>query len=591
MPLFYIIVVLILLANYIFDSQKTSFTWGELSVRITTNEKNTPSLLHNAKNLSLEKIGVSFVRITLPQAKITFSTHSSISTNREYGILSTIAALPSGDGFVLSFGDKTFISFQTNLLKPKEVSIIVHAQPKDQIQFPVFLPLGTKSSLIENSLLLSRANLSSKVLASSYAYFSQTKTSLSFVSQSTHTSFHFSIVQSNTPPTITRIPTLSLNTKKEAEQSVVEYIDKAFLSWTSKRFNTSLGAWKQPEGFFGFSEKILVSTYAEAMKRQELPRIKIALDKAAFLNKHALSWRSANFTLNGHTLIPSLFEDITSTQQYILTEIANNNRTILNNLSLWQTIPLWKNKTNQQEFYSFLTATPPVNTSPEISAILLHQSIINPWKELNHYVNTNNKIFEQNIINNTVIANKGYLLLNSNKNIDVFSSIIAGKYLSSYASLDSLKRLGARMLQTALSLSDDYGVLPQLFVYNNPGFVSLGYITPETIYPILSSNSLYPKIKKSKLDSIFYLSNSPITVKPSSNNIQLSIHNPENEITQYVYVWPIPKPNRIYAFDVFWTGKTFPQNFSQGISYNSTYELLIIKMLSRNQEEIIALEF
>lgn len=590
-PTLYILVVVILLSNYFLDSQKKTFRWGNLSVQVSTFNQKTPASSHALDTLPSIQLQTSFVKVSLPQVYITFNSHTSISPSNPKATLSSIASLPSNDGFVLSFLDDTHISFQTNILSPEEIAIIIQTSKYNTIQFSLYTSIGNRTSLSDNLLYITNSNTKTKIIASSQAHFTKNKNSWWLVSRTPYASFQFSKVVPNTPPTISAIPILPDSIVRETRASIDAYIDKAYDGWMFKRYNSALGTWHQPEGFYGFSELILISAYSEAIKRQTITKDKFILDKAAVLNKLALTWKSSTFQSDGNVLFSTIFDSIANAQHYMLTEAAHNNLSILNDLFLYETIPLWNNREHKNSYLQFIQQTAPINMPPETSAMLLYQSTVLCWDEFKEYIHNNESTFEQNLINNIVIANNGYMLLDSNKNIDIYFSIIAGKYLSTHSSQNNLRLLGYRILKTVLTLANDVGVLPRTYIFNNSGYTSLGQITPEYIYSILSDNEFYPSIQKISEDNTLAFTSSSISMNQKDNNYTIMVHSPTSKITEYIYVLNLPPPQQIVAFNVNWTGVRFPQYLTQGIEYNTTYNFLTVKMFNKTDKEIIDIYF
>lgn len=590
-PLLYILVVSILFANFIFESQKTQFTWGNIIANITTVSNEDKKTLKHAISLPNKPINISRINITLPYAHFSFNTHTNISSTFPESTLKSITPLPSGEGFVLRFANQFFISFQTNSLNPDEIAIIINSKSKQTIQIPLIVPFGIKAKLSKSSLMIIKPNRQSKIIASSQASFVKTQRNWLLVSRANYASFHFSNVSDKAPPIITKIPRLPPNTIENSRVVIKDFIDNTYAGWITKRFDRASGTWEQPEGFLGFTEETLVGAYAESQKRGLLNQYKIDLDKASVLHENSLSWKSAPYTRNGVDFLDSLIKDITDTQGLVLNEITNKNNKILEVFHVWNMLPLWNNEINKQTFLTFITKILPVNMPPEISAMLLFQSTKSNWQEFVNYINANIEIFEQNIVNNIVVINEGYLLLNSNKNIDILFSIVAGRYLSSSSSQESLQLLGHRILKTAISLANDSGVLPSIFVYNNNSFTSLGYIAPEIVYPIITDNPFYPTISKTNADTIYSFAATPLSIQQNDKTTKISIETPENGITQFLFLLSVEKPKSIFAFDVFWTGSKFNNNIVQGVSYNQQHKTIIIKTINRNSLEEIQLNY
>ena len=310
-----------------------------------------------------------------------------------------------------------------------------------------------------------------------------------------------------------------------------------------------------------------------------------------FIHNATLTWKSAPLQTDGNKVFLTLFEEVQQTQTFVQQEIIKNNRGIIYNFDLWETIMIWSDNTLKESFLDFIQQVSPINFTPEESVMLLYQSQDIIWKELSEYVDMHREALEQNIINNIVVANEGYMLLNQNKNIDSLFSLIAGKYLSANAAEENIRLLGYRMIFTTLSLAGKNGVLPQIFIYTEQQFIPLGYVNPELVYPILIDNPFLSKIYTNGIDGVFIFAATAVKTEYVDNNIDIIISTQEQAVTQNIFIVPIQRPKKIVAFDVVWFGNAFSKAYTQGVSYNQETQSLYIKILSRLKQEKISLSF
>lgn len=592
LPILYILIILMLIGNHIVESRQMNYEWGRLSIQIAPKDRQVQDMLVASEGLP-NKVPIKHIKIDFPQMQLSFYSNVNISQSTLNSGLISISPLPSGEGFVLEFGGDIYISFQTSILNPDEVGIFVYAKENDVMHIPFIPRFGYKVTLENRSLFLASPKTRIKGVASSTAYFLIKKKSFVFVARSSYSSLRLSKIIEDDIQLISGIPKISPNIIKESQNLLSKYLEKSFIGWTSHRFNSSLGLWLQPEGFWGFSEDIIMITYSEAIKKSTLQRYKLALDKSSVINESYLTWKTAFFYQKNPYIFFSFFDNVSSIQNYVSTEINKNNREILYDFNIWNTVLFWSS-TTQTNFLKFIQRNETINISPENSAILLyqgHQNMYVQWDSFLTYIRSNKQALEDNLVYNTIVINDGYMLINSNKNVDVLASIIAGAYLSKHASSETLKFLGARMLKTTLSLSDGDGILPRYLIKQKNNLVSLGYITPEEIYPFITDNEYYARIKPTDIPSIYSYSASEVQLTQENNIMDISIDTKIHESTQYIYLWPIERPRSIFAFGVYWKGTPLPENMTKGVSYNVENKVLTIKILDLGNDRRIRLAF
>lgn len=588
-PVLYIIIVLALFSNYIIDSQQRKYQWGNVSIQITAKDKEHQKLL-SSKTILPAYIPIRNIQIDMPQIKMNFQSHLNIAKNNKNSFLTSISALPSGEGFLLHFGEDIYISFQTNVLHPEEIAIIVYAKKQDSIHIPVRTIWGTQVSFDETILRLTTPKESLNIIASPNASFIQKNNDIIFSTKDTYASFRFSGNNTQTLKTISQVPKISPAIKEETNKVVSGFIDNAYNGWVEKRLDDALSTWYQPEGFYIFSENILTAAYTESIRRQTLVKYKLELDKAAVVHKNALTWRTAFFNQKAPDIFLSIFEDAKEIQGLALSEINKRNRNIINELDIWRTLPFW-HQSSRQTFFNFIQTIEAINISSENSAMLLYQSAKVSLPIFQQYIEKNKFVLEQNLMSNVVVINHGYMLVGSKNNINTRISIIAGAYLSQYGSTKEMKRLGYRILKTTLLLGDDSGFLPRILIDKEDGLVALGYITPEEIYPFISNNIYDANIKLTNISGIYSFSSAVPYLKKENNTLDITLDTNIKESTEFIYLWPIERPISMHGFNLYWSGNTFASNITKGISYDNEHKLLTIKILHWDDAQSIKIVF
>lgn len=591
-PLLYITILFLLLSHYIFESKLSQIHFGDITLQVREIKKEDRKLLSDTHIIPNKKIPISYIQITLPFANLIFDNHSSISPQNPHATLSSIAPLPTQDGFVLSFNDTMFISFQTNLLETDEIMIVIQNTLTGSVVLPLHLPLGISAEQTNNSFLFLSPHTSIKTTISSQAQINPHQKSWALFSRSAYASFHFSHTSENSPPTISQPPPFSLHSDKLLQDSTQTFLDNAYNGWTRNRFNSATGTWQQPEGFFAFSENIVLALYAELQRRNTFAQHKIDIDKAMFLHKPLLSWRSAAINQNGHSLFPLLFEEIAHIQKHLSIEINKQHQQALTHLPLWNTLPAWNDKVLKNKLFDFIESTPPLYYTPENSVLLLYyyQKISSP--ELQSYVKKHKNILVHTIINHITRFEEGYLLLNAQQHIDVFYSLMAGVVLMESTADKDIQSLGARIVQTALALSDKNGVLPQYYLYKQSHFISLGFLAPESIYFLFTKNpSMFHLQTLNETNATFVFSVAPVNVVSSPSTIEVLVNQSHINHTHYTFIGGMYKPTQISAFNVRWSGRAFPPSLMRGVGYLEKPQAIYIKLSGNSTQEKINLVF
>ena len=269
-PFIYIVIVCILFFNYIFEPKQIDFQWGDITISVTTEESKDRELLSKIDKHNITNIPISKAKVTLPYGFFIFDSSSSISQQNAHATLTSISALPSQDGFVLAFNDIVYITFHTNIATTTEVGMVIQTLDDYMVEIPFKTLFGINSSIDSEALLLSHSSYNIQVFSSLYGAIQPERKNWVFTNTSDYASFHFSLVSEQLPQTITAIPLLAPTNKKDTEDIIEIFIDNVYEGWVQNRFDSATGTWIHPEGFKGFSEAILISTYAEAQRRNEI---------------------------------------------------------------------------------------------------------------------------------------------------------------------------------------------------------------------------------------------------------------------------------------------------------------------------------
>ncbi len=616
-----------LLFNYVSRERQTVLKWGELSLAVNKQAQ----LETTDKNmLPAEGIAVQSAKVRLGKIQFSFNPSSYINAYNTQLLLNKIVPLASQSGFSLLFGAPASSSlqnteaearalnshaitmtFQVNEIFKDEIIVSIHSKDQ-QAHISFTAPFDTHStksvstapeSSIQTLSISAPRGRTYALRILGEGQFKKSKGRWVITTQSKYTVMRYGNTQTNGFKTIERMPIISNAIRNDSKRAVATYIEKAYRGWTKTRYDDKTATYLHPEGVYGFSEQALIASFAEAKKRGDFIGKRLTFDRIAHLYRNARTWRSAALRFENPVEISHYMRNIQNTQSSVRQSMQEKNYVLLLDITLMETTHAFFETRAQRELLSFIHGMPSSALSPQIAASLLIQYSMSSWTEFRERIAEKKSVLEQIILENITVANAGYLLRQNANELTVFYSVIAGQYLANFGATNSIKNIGHRMIVTALSLSDEFGFLPRIYVLKNKTTFSLGFITPEMFYHVLVNNPYYPHTDHSAYDTqavstsivpqsdeanLVIFATAPHKTSFATKRIHIDIDIPNADTTQYVFILQVPKPKNIYAFDTLWSGEYFISKTSRAVYYDAKNKIAVIKINSKKKTERIS---
>lgn len=673
LPALYCLVFAVLLAGYISAQKKTRLAWGELSVSFENAAMRGRAA---ASGIPASGIAVQKADVRIGSTRFLFAGLRTVRAAGKALPLRAVMPLSSGDGFSLLFSEAPFeapdpaalassggaqsvtvkngsllLTFQSNKIFQDEITLTVSsgrgtealipfkmpftARPVDQFSQsaqsvqaaqapqPQQTSAGGLGVIRAFSLMRARGVYVLRVLGT--GSFVRYGSGYAVRTDAAHSVVRYGLKIDGGFAAVGRVPTIPDTVRAEAQKITAQFIDKAYQGWVDTRYDDVSGSYLQPEGVYGFSEAALAASFAEASRRREFVRRKLSFERTAYLHDQARTWLTAPVRFEGSQTLSRYVEQAREKEAAVLEAVAAKNYAALLDMRLASVAQVFFGDDAKRSLLNFVNGMPLWAITTEIAVALLWQAKENLWPEFSAAVASQQPVLEQIILDNITVANNGYLLRRDQGELTVFFSVLAGRYFARYGETNALKNLGNRMVVTALQLSDAQGFLPRLYAFKNGSTIPTGYLTPEELYPWLTDNPYYPRMRRAtsaEAVSIFprddqnsdesenssaeqtangaaapaqneasvtVLAASPISIDVRSNRIDIDVQVVVPDITQYAFVLQSPPPQSIYAFDTVWSGRYFIDAVSQGVYYDGVQNIAVAKISSKNKTERISL--
>ena len=285
---------------------------------------------------------------------------------------------------------------------------------------------------------------------------------------------------------------------EELDNSIENYMDKAVSALTGSRFSSSTCTWESKTGLSEFNENALAAVISEKVGAPDYASVKSSLSRGA--EKY-----SRNLTMLSSALFGNIVNEGWSYNRNLerklerLTErAASSDYSVFTDAELTTVI---LSEDSDSLVRSLLNMTEKLE-SAEIG-IEEASGLLRFYDELNDSGSKLAGDFSpiigvvENIIlpSIKVVADKLYLVDDDNV-ANIMLSVSTGmilKDLSEEQASENVRSLGREIINSALSLSDGNGFLPEIAKEDDDGkLLTDGTITPEAVYPLLTGNPYYP---------------------------------------------------------------------------------------------------
>ncbi len=193
---------------------------------------------------------------------------------------------------------------------------------------------------------------------------------------------------------------------------------------------------------------------------------------------------------------------------------------------------------------------------------------------------------------------EGLFLKEEDNRVNLLLSLRAGillEELGDILSLDLVKPVGWKMVQSAVRKADSEGFLPADLDLTNPSKpAETGVLLPETVYPLLRpDNPFYPHtawLKDQTGENIWIWTIGEWTrISKSDSSLTMVVDFPEGKI-HHMIIQNIPDFNRLYLHTIKWNTDPLFQRYSDGWLYDAEQDTLFLKIKHLTTDEAVRLQ-
>lgn len=386
----------------------------------------------------------------------------------------------------------------------------------------------------------------------------------------------------------------------DMETIIDEFVAAAYEGWSNGRYASSSGTWRTPDGTSAFSEKTLVAYLAEAWSRDEYERAFAEMRRAADLHPDELGLLSAVY-------VGSLDRART---QFIAADadLAERVRDLLQagDARLFETPDLFQFAAGHvgldlyEALLEFAATVPLASVEVRTAVSMVREYALSPTPEERAGEATARfaQLIDDRILPALVHADGGFFVQTSPGQVDVMTSLIAGKALEA----DGIARndeqrtmIGRNLIRSAIEREGDYGLLPAtLHVRGGSVEREEGWIDPAAVYPLLVENPNYPQVVtllEFGVPGAFVTAAVPVTaVEITEQTWRFRLTYPRLR-THYVIVHGAPAVRQMELFGQQWRDAPDFEAYSKGRHYVASSQTLLVKYYDDSTQRDMVLYF
>lgn len=394
----------------------------------------------------------------------------------------------------------------------------------------------------------------------------------------------------------------------EYDSVVREFIDAAYGGWTTSRFSQGAGSWRKPGGEQVFDESILTYVLAEAILRDQYQQRLNAMRNVSVLHPEDLTIMSAPF-IDDIVAAGQRIDDLDVVRiQEIVRALENGSPAVYEipdllpflldraPFSLVQGLLDFTASTRPEELtlaqavgaYATLRAAPALGLDAETISPLMRFA----------------DIPVERIVPSLSVTEEGVFLTAEGNTADLSLTILAGTLLMDHnwdaptsndlgLQNETLRTLGEDMVASALLRADEVGYIPRSISLTDTDVAVAGVITPEEVYPLVSTNPHIPRQR-----SLYETGGAARWAWTAARGFQVETGRDLRITMQFrvggthhFLIRGVEPFIGITMFDIPWRGDPRFQAYSSGWFYEPSSETLYVKITHRTETEQIVIQY
>lgn len=384
------------------------------------------------------------------------------------------------------------------------------------------------------------------------------------------------------------------------ETTIRRYIDAAYHGWASGRYDSARVAWRKPGGVTRFTEEALTAYLAEAWVRGEYDRAFGEMRRAVDLHPGGLGLLSSTFLGNLRQVRTVFLEEDRARAARVAELVAAEDATVFRMPGLFRFAADRGSEALYSQLLELAGGLDLRQLDPETALGVLRNVYLEspPDQRAEQLRPTFADLVEPIILSSIVRAADGFYLQTSPGQVDVAQSVLAGAILDALGTEradPTIVSAGRNLVTAALARADANGILPAaLLVHGDVAETGGGQVAPETLYPILVSNTAYPRQLSlyRELGSGHWIWTS-VDITPErldDSEWRFSLTYPRLR-THYLIFQGVPPFGRMELFGQTWRDAPDFEIYSKGRHYSAQSNTLMIKYYDDSVQRRISLFF
>ncbi|MCK4542906.1 MAG: hypothetical protein KAU17_11785 [Spirochaetales bacterium] len=374
---------------------------------------------------------------------------------------------------------------------------------------------------------------------------------------------------------------------EEYKNLLQDYFDAAYLGWKSRRYNTTLAVWSIPGSRGHFLEKTAVAYLSEALLRNEYGIAIERMNQGAELHPDSITILSSPFLGNTVNVGNDWFTNLEENHHQQLQMLSDKGDIFAPGSSYFKQILAIDNGIIREKCIDHYSEHPPIDPK---EMILLLEALEIP--EFDGMTGVHDLLASTafNLFPFIRKTDKGVFIELSTGFLSTEYSVRGGLALTTAAATltdDLLNLLGRTLVVSSLKLKDDTAILPA-YVHldeNSPPEMA-GELTPEELYPYLSSNPYYPHITNLGEGMFLWSALREISYTATEDKQNLTFSFPAG-FSHHFVLHGVSDFSRLSLFGINWNSDTRFQHYSSG--WLKQGDNLFLKIRHRKQEEQLEL--
>lgn len=381
------------------------------------------------------------------------------------------------------------------------------------------------------------------------------------------------------------------------DNTVDNFINRAFRQWQSARFNLGQGTWTSSKGT-NFYTNIAVATMAESLVTNQSQTVHPIVQNAASLWPQKQTWE-------GSTFFGDIVNKETDQREFMLNKLAQD-RSLLRDHNLrflyeeggWEAVGLYGDENDFAQIMSNISHIQLTPNTVEILQLARNFLLISQWRSgSTKRIRSVAILLEEQLLKSLYNQNDNVFLTNQFGELDLYASLLGGWVFQQMGSVlqdDSYTNLGKQLVLSSLKYERGTGNLP-LYLDENNGEITWNgqdILEPERIYPLLRTTAYYPHYINLKeylgYDSWIWTSSDMNISKNSQNQLVIISKYPVRQ-THYFVIYGLRPFTGIVLHNIPWPGDYRFQRYSEGYYYNPNNTTLYFKLRQRRTEDSIVI--